>query len=98
MKRSEAVAALKDNEAAVRGLGARALFLYGSTARDQGGAGSDLDIFIEYDKSSRFSLMELVGIKLLLEDKIGANVDIATREGLHPRLRKKIEAEAIRIF
>lgn len=98
MKRSEAVAALKDNEAAVRGLGARALFLYGSTARDQGGADSDLDIFIEYDKSSRFSLMELVGIKLLLEDKIGANVDIATREGLHPRLRKKIEAEAIRIF
>lgn len=98
MKRAQAITALKQNEGAVRHMGARALFLYGSTARDKAQDGSDLDIFIEYEPESKFSLMELVGIKLLLEDEIGASVDIATRNGLHPRLRARIEAEAIQVF
>jgi len=35
---------------------------------------------------------------LLLQERLGANVDYGTREGLHPRLRPEIEREAVRIF
>ena len=98
MDRRKAIAALKENEPQARKLGAKALFLYGSTARDQASEDSDLDVFVEHDPNSQFSLMELVGIKLLLEDNIGQSVDITTRNGLHPRIRTQIEAEAIRVF
>jgi len=40
----------------------------------------------------------LVGIKLYLEDELDAPIDVATRDGLHPTLRKSIEQSAIRIF
>ena len=29
------------------------MYLFGSTARDEAGAASDLDLFIDYDKDSR---------------------------------------------
>jgi len=98
VKRAHAISALKKNEEAVRKLGARALFLYGSTARNQADENSDVDIFIEYDEDSKFSLMELVAIQLYLQDRLAVPVDIATRDGLHPYIREQIEAEAICIF
>jgi hypothetical protein len=53
---------------------------------------------IEYDRSSRFSLVELVGIKQLLEGRLGASVDLTTRDSLDPLLRERIEAAAERVF
>jgi predicted nucleotidyltransferase len=34
----------------------------------------------------------------MLEEKLGVPVDLTTRKGLHPLLRKQIEAEATRVF
>jgi len=41
--------------------------------------------------------MNLGGIQIALED-IGAPVSVTTRSSLHPKLRERIEQEAIRIF
>ena len=60
MNRDAAIAALKQEAGAVKALGATALYLFGSTARDQAMPSSDLDLFLDYDRSSRFSLIELV--------------------------------------
>ena len=79
-------------------MGATALYLYGSTARDEAGQASDLDLFIDYNPESRFNAFDLVGIKLLLEQELDVPVDVTTRDGLHPRLRPGIEKSAIRIF
>ena len=98
MKRRDAIIALRGQADAVRALGATSLYLFGSTARDESGAGSDIDLFIEYDRSSRFSLVELVGIKQLLEGRLGASVDLTTRDSLDPLLRDRIEAAAERVF
>jgi predicted nucleotidyltransferase len=59
---------------------------------------SDLDVFIEYDPNSSFSLLDLAGIKLILEDRLGIKVHITTRNSLHPMLKAGIEKEAIRVF
>ena len=48
--------------------------------------------------NSKFSLLELVGIKLLLEKKLGVPVDVTTRDSLHPMLRAEIEQSAVRVF
>lgn len=81
-----------------RALGATALYLFGSTARDEAGDDCDVDLFIDADQASRFSLIELVGIKLLLERRLGVPVDVTTRDSLDPLLRDRIEASAERVF
>ncbi|CAN7202208.1 nucleotidyltransferase family protein [Neorhizobium galegae] len=98
MKRSEAIEKLKQQADAIRALGATSLYLFGSVARDEAGPTSDLDLFIDYDIGRKFSLVDLTGIKLFLEDELSTEVDVTTRNSLHPRLKDKIEHSAIRIF
>src|SRR5882724_1625385 len=98
MKKTIAIAKLRARPRTQQRMGATSLYLFGSTARNAASKGSDVDVFIEYDPASDFSLIELVGIKLYLEDELHAPVDVATRDGLHPMLRKSIEQSAIRIF
>lgn len=98
MTRTEAIAELQARADAVRAMGATGLYLFGSTARDRAVAGSDLDLFVDYDPASRFNAFDLIGIKLFLEEELGAVVDVTTRDGLHPVLRERIERSAHRVF
>lgn len=98
MDKAVAIAKLKEQEGAIRALGATSLYLFGSTARDEARPDSDIDVFIEYDPAKKFSLLDLVGIKHALEDRLGIVVDVTTRDSLHPMLRKRIERSAIQVF
>lgn len=98
MRRSDALEALTRHEAALRALGATAIYLFGSTARDEARRDSDLDLFVDYDPDETFSLIELIKIKHFLEDRLNVAVDVTTRDSLHPRLKARIEAEAVRVL
>ncbi|KJF66224.1 nucleotidyltransferase family protein [Rhizobium nepotum] len=98
MKRADAIRKLKRHSHAVKRMGATSLYLFGSTARDEALVSSDLDVFIDYDPGSRFSLLDLIGIKQLLEEELAVEVDVTTRNSLHPMLRTDIEQSAVRIF
>jgi hypothetical protein len=98
MRRSEVIARLKEVEPAIRARGARALYLFGSHARDEAGWDSDIDVFIDKDRSKRFGFDEFMDIYFLLQERLGEKVDYGTREGLSPALRAEIEREAIRVF
>jgi predicted nucleotidyltransferase len=98
MKRNEVLDQLRQNADALRGMGATSLYLFGSTALDEASLDSDLDLFIDYDPAGRFSLIDLVGIKQFLEEAISVDVDITTRDSLHPLLKDEIERSAVRVF
>jgi len=98
MKREEVIAKLKDAEPALRGFGVSALYLFGSHARDEADTNSDVDVFIDKDKSRHFGFDEFMDVYFLLKQRLGENVDYGTREGLHPVLRASIEQEAVRVF
>jgi len=98
VNRSEAIARLTRCAPVICSRGATALFLYGSTARDEAATGSDVDLFIDLDPASRFNALDLVGLKLFIEEQLATPVDLTTRDGLHPALRAKIEASAVRVF
>ena len=82
----------------IRARGATALYLFGSSARNEAGPDTDLDLFVDYDPATRFSLLDLAAIKNLLEGQLKVAVDVTTRDSLHPLLRQNIERSAIRVF
>ncbi|WP_158811934.1 nucleotidyltransferase family protein [Beijerinckia sp. L45] len=98
MVREDAIVKLQVFEPRLRALGATALFLFGSTARGEAAAASDLDLFLEYDPASRFDLLDLIKAKHMVEDELGVSVDMTTRGGLHPLIKATIEDEAIQVF
>jgi uncharacterized protein len=98
MRREEVIAKLKEIEPVIRARGAAALYLFGSHARDQARTDSDVDVFIDKDRTRKFGFDEFMDIYFLLQERLGDKVDYGTREGLHPLLRSKIEREAIKVF
>lgn len=98
MDKNDAIRRVQRNAEALRAMGVTALYLFGSTARDEAVETSDLDIFIDYDKTRRFSLVDLVGVKQFLEENVANKVDITTRDSLHPMLKADIERSAVRVF
>jgi predicted nucleotidyltransferase len=98
MTRTDAISQLLRHADAIKAMGATSLYLFGSTARNEAAADSDLDLFLEYDPASRFSLIDLVGIKLFLEETLGVEADVTTRDSLHPLMKDDIERSAVRVF
>jgi predicted nucleotidyltransferase len=98
MKRADAIKKLRAFAPALKQRGATSLYLFGSTARNEAGRTSDLDLFIDDDPLSKFNAFDLVAAKRLLQQGMGVEVDLTTRNGLHPLIRKKIESEATRVF
>jgi predicted nucleotidyltransferase len=98
MTRHDAIARLTPHADALKTRGATSLYLFGSVARDEARAASDLDLFIDYDRDGHFNAFDLVGIKQYLEQMLGVDVDVTTRDSLHPMLRPDIERSAVRVF
>jgi predicted nucleotidyltransferase len=97
MNRNEAIARLKACADAVKARGATSLYRFGSTARGEAKVDSDIDMFIDYDPRKKFFLIDLAGIKLFLEHALGVDVDVTTRDSLHP-MRNDIEQSAVPVF
>lgn len=97
MRRDEAIEKLRSNADRIRALGVRHLFLFGSTARDEATAASDVDLLVEHEPDG-FGLMEFAGLKIEMAELLGVETDVSTRQGLHPMLRPVIEAEALQVF
>ena len=73
--------------------GARSVSVFGSFARGEDDTGSDLDLLIDLDSDR--SLLDIVSLKLDIEDLTGRQVDIVTRKGISPYLAKQILEEAV---
>jgi len=97
MRRTEAIARLRQHEAELKRLGVRRLYLFGSTARDAAHESSDVDLFFDYDRG-RFGLYELMDVKEAAHRILGCRADIMTRDSLHKLLRADIEATAVPVF
>lgn len=81
-------------EEAVRYLtanGATKISIFGSYARGDAGAGSDLDVLVEF--SDRKSLLDLVRLERELCEQLGMNVDLLTYRSISPFLLDRITRE-----
>ena len=85
------------HRAELQRLGVEQLYLFGSVARDQATADSDVDLFFDH-KRGEIGLFRLMEVKAIAADILGVKADIMTRASLHPVLRQEIERSAVRVF
>lgn len=98
MLNSEKLDALKSLAAELAGRGVTGLSVFGSRVTGKALPDSDIDIIVDYDPDSHFSLLDLVAVGRIIEQRIGIKADVMTRPGLHPMLRNRIESHAIRVY
>ncbi len=71
----------------------RDLALFGSLARGEQGASSDIDILVDFGEGA--DLFDLVGLSGFLEERLHEKVDIVPRRALREELRDAILKEAV---
>ena len=96
MEKRRVLSLLKKSMGEVRDdFGVTRLGLFGSTARDEAGKHSDVDVLVAFDgpaTSARY-----FGLLFYLEDLLGCPVDLVTDKALRAELRPYIERELIRV-
>ncbi len=70
------------------------LWLFGSVAREELRAGSDIDILVDF--TAPVTLFEFTRLRRYLESLLDRSVDLVTRDALKPQLREQILREAVR--
>ena len=70
--------------------------VFGSLARGEATPESDVDFRVEFEPGR--TLVDLSGLRLDLREILGREVDVATPNSLHPRLRDRIMGELVQIL
>jgi predicted nucleotidyltransferase len=93
MRRDEAIRRIREHEPELRAYGFTTLSLFGSVARGQESATSDIDILVDFP--GRVGFRQFMGLKFALEDLLGCRVDLVDRQALRPGWRELIESELL---
>ena len=73
--------------------GAYNVRVFGSFARGQADADSDIDLLVDLERGR--SLFDLGGLLMDLQELLGRQVDVVTANGLRDRIRDRVLKEAI---
>jgi hypothetical protein len=95
MTRDEIVELLRASRDDLARMGVRAIRLFGSVARGEASADSDVDVLVDFGGPTTFS--QYMDVKLFLEDLLHVKVDLVTERGLRQRVRPYVEQDAIRV-
>ena len=98
MKKEDALSILRRYEGDLRARGVRRAALFGSVARGEAGAGSDIDIMIEVEPAARITVFDYADLKEYIAGLFDGPVDVVSRDSLKPYLRPTATADAIYAF
>lgn len=92
------IATLRAHELELRKAGIRRLSLFGSVARGDAGADSDVDLAAELDPEARIGLFALGALERRLAELVGRKVDLLPEPVEKPRLRANIDRDRVIAF
>ena len=95
MKRDDVLRILAAHHDDFAAMGVRELAIFGSVARDEAAADSDVDVLVDSLPGTKLSYFRLFDLQERLEELLDAKVDLVTMGGLRRELRAGILAEAI---
>jgi hypothetical protein len=92
------IATLRAHEAELRHTGIRHLSLFGSVARGDAEADSDVDLVVEFDPAAEMDLIRLVALERHIGETLGRSVEILPEPIENPRLRANVERDRVIAF
>lgn len=92
------IATLRAHEDELRRVGIRHLSLFGSVARGDAEADSDVDLAAELDPEARIGLFALGALERRLTELVGRRVDLLPEPVEKPRLRANIDRDRRHAF
>jgi uncharacterized protein len=95
MRRDDVLALLTAHHQEIESFGVESLRLFGSVARGEASANSDVDILVRFRKTPTFS--GYMKLQIFLEDLLGTRVDLITESGIREAVRPYVERDAIRV-
>jgi uncharacterized protein len=88
---------LRALEPELRRSGVERLYLFGSAARGEARAESDVDLFCDLDPSAKLGFA-FFALADRIAEVLGTPVDLTTRGGLHRLIRDEVTRDAVQVF
>jgi predicted nucleotidyltransferase len=89
---------LRAHENDLRRLGVSHAAVFGSVARGEAGAESDVDVLVDLDENRPMGIFEYARVKLYIDEILEGSSDVVNRRTLKPLLRANVLHDAIHVF
>ena len=89
---------LRAHEADLRRLGVAHAAVFGSVARGEARAESDIDVLVDLDENRPMGIFEYARMKLYINELLEGSSDVVNRRTLKPLLRASILHDAVHAF
>ena len=76
--------------------GVKRIYLFGSYAKGEATAESDIDLLVE--KGKPMSLLKLSGMRQKVQEELNLSVDLVTTAGIEEAFKKEIEGTEILLY
>ena len=90
--------ALRSHENELRRFGVSHAAVFGSVARGEARADSDVDVLVELDDQHPMGIFEYARLKLYINEILNGSGDIVNRKTIKPMLRGSILRDAVHAF
>jgi predicted nucleotidyltransferase len=98
MTREHLIQRLREERALFEREHVRHVSLFGSQARGEAHADSDVDLVVEYEPDARVSLVDLARLQRLLGERLHAPVQVVKAPIRREGLRAAVEADAVHVL
>ncbi len=98
MDRERILAVLREHAPELYAEGLIHLRVFGSVARGEASAGSDVDLLAEFEPTKRLTLVTVGGLESRLSDLLGARVDLSSADWMRETVRDRALQEAVLAF
>ena len=98
MDRQTVIDCLKRNQPRLEALGLARVSLFGSTARGQAAAESDVDLAVTLDEAAGIDLFRFAAISEQVRCLLGAPVDLVVEPARNTRIQAEIDRDRLRVY
>jgi uncharacterized protein len=98
MDRQTVIERLKRNQTGLEALGLSRVSLFGSTARDQASAGSDVDLAVTLNAAAGIDLFRFAALSEHVRQLLGVPVDLVVEPARNARIQAEIDRDRLRVY